>query len=214
MYKHTLIALAVGVLGLTGSAHAQNLTSNGFSYTYAEVGYGMLDASDTVNGVPVAFSPTGAGFNAQILVSDEIYISLGAVSATADSINVNSVRVNVDTKFSSTNIGAGYRFAINDTTDASVGFSSSSAKGTATINGVVTEATVDATSLDFGIKTRLSPKGVATLSASYVMPKGGTGEMGYGADYEHEVAKDIGAFIGYAKSGDVTSTTFGVRLHF
>lgn len=136
------------------------------------------------------------------------------VSASAKSLTLNNVVYNVTTKLSQTTFGAGYRFPLSSDSDAAITLATSSGTGKATVSGVAIEGKVDSTSVGFQYRTRVSPKGEFSLAASYVMPKTGTSEIGYGAEYQHEIGKDLAAYVGYAKAKEVTATTFGVRLFF
>lgn len=204
--------LLTGITLIAGAslASAENLPSNGFSYDYVQGIYNSSSFSSTINGTSVSADFTGFGVSASKLVTDDIFITAGYSSVTADSMTAASTKYSIGLDGTSTAFGAGYRLGINDSTDLNLSLAYRQTKYSATYNGASLVSSTDTTyPVTTGIRSRLSPS--AELFGSWTYEDS---ENYYVLGLGYAISKSVSIIGAYSPSTEGDTMYVGVRLNY
>ena len=116
-------------------AHAENLTSNGFSYDYVQGIYSGGTYKDTISGSAVSADITGYNFRISKLVNENIFLEGAYETAKSTSMKIGGTSYAIGIDGTSTELSIGYRFGINESSDFNLTAGVNQMKLNASYNG-------------------------------------------------------------------------------
>jgi hypothetical protein len=205
--KKVIATLAVCFSSVVG---AQAVTDNGFSYNHIEFGYSSYTIKGSINGTAWEVNPRGPSVTAMMMVSDNVFVIGGFEAISSNTFTAGGTAYSMNTDFSVTALGAGYRFGTSTDSDFYVAVTSNSGSSTITAGGVSYTAETKSTPVYLGVRTRLSPGLEADLRGGF-----SKGNAAYQAALSADLSDSLSIVGGYYKpEGDVSAFTIGLRVKF
>lgn len=206
--KKALIAIVV--LTTLTVAHAENLTSNGFSYDYVQGIYSGGTYKDTVSGSAVSADITGYNFRISKLVSENVFLEGAYETAKSTSMKISGTSYAVGIDGSSTEFSIGYRLGINDSSDFNITAGVAQMKLSASYNGTqLVSESKNTYPITVALRSKLSPE--LEIQTSF---RREDSESTYTIGVGYAINKTI-ALVGGLQPSDKGDTYFvGLRVNY
>lgn len=169
----------------------------GPSWDFIELSYLEVDVDDT------DFSPSGFGLSGSTLLTDDIFLFAGYADASESVFGT-------DVDISTTTLGLGYRFAVNDTSDFAVGLGYADAEaclgnfGCADDNGYAVLAI---------FATRIAENVELSFGAEYV-DIGDESSTGTSITASYFFTDQFSLGLGWGTDDDVDTMSLNAKFHF